>query len=99
MGNAKVMFSATVCGGSLLRDFSNVRSSCCKYWKKYDSSKNNEISRSFQRYYELYSWYFMCISIEFLGEMAKHRPYSEALKEAQERGIAETDPTLDVEGK
>lgn len=31
--------------------------------------------------------------------MAKNRPYSEALKEAQDRGIAETDPTLDVEGK
>jgi len=33
-----------------------------------------------------------------LEEMAHGRPYAEALTEAQRRGIAETDPTLDVEG-
>lgn len=33
-----------------------------------------------------------------LGEMASGRPYSEALAEAQRRGLAETDPSLDVEG-
>ncbi|MFN8442662.1 MAG: homoserine dehydrogenase [Caldilineaceae bacterium] len=33
-----------------------------------------------------------------LGEMEKGRSYVEALKEAQSAGIAETDPTLDVEG-
>eukprot|EP01114_Cavostelium_apophysatum_P011758 TRINITY_DN2621_c0_g1_i2.p1 TRINITY_DN2621_c0_g1~~TRINITY_DN2621_c0_g1_i2.p1 ORF type:complete len:276 (+),score=59.75 TRINITY_DN2621_c0_g1_i2:277-1104(+) len=33
-----------------------------------------------------------------LAEMAKDREYSDALKEAQIRGIAETDPSLDVEG-
>lgn len=33
-----------------------------------------------------------------LGEMARGRSYGEALAEAQERGIAEADPSLDVEG-
>lgn len=33
-----------------------------------------------------------------LSEMEKGRSYADALKEAQDRGIAETDPTLDVEG-
>lgn len=33
-----------------------------------------------------------------LAEMAAGRPYAEALTEAQARGIAETDPALDVEG-
>jgi homoserine dehydrogenase len=33
-----------------------------------------------------------------LGEMAIGRSYADALKEAQDRGIAETNPTLDVEG-
>ncbi|MCC6166371.1 MAG: homoserine dehydrogenase [Caldilineaceae bacterium] len=33
-----------------------------------------------------------------LGEMAAGRAYGDALAEAQQRGIAETDPTLDVEG-
>jgi homoserine dehydrogenase len=33
-----------------------------------------------------------------LGEMAKGRSYADALAEAQRAGIAETDPTLDVEG-
>lgn len=33
-----------------------------------------------------------------LDEMAAGRDYHEALAEAQQRGIAETDPTLDVEG-
>ena len=33
-----------------------------------------------------------------LGEMAQGRSYQEALAEAQERGIAEADPSLDVEG-
>ncbi len=33
-----------------------------------------------------------------LGEMQKGRSYGDALKEAQIAGIAETDPTLDVEG-
>jgi homoserine dehydrogenase len=33
-----------------------------------------------------------------LGEMATGRSFAEALAEAQQRGIAETDPTLDVEG-
>jgi homoserine dehydrogenase len=33
-----------------------------------------------------------------LGEMATGRPYADALAEAQRRGIAETDPSLDVEG-
>lgn len=33
-----------------------------------------------------------------LAEMATGRSYTEALGEAQQRGIAETDPTLDVEG-
>jgi homoserine dehydrogenase len=33
-----------------------------------------------------------------LGEMATGRAYAEALAEAQARGIAESDPTLDVEG-
>jgi homoserine dehydrogenase len=33
-----------------------------------------------------------------LGEMAAGRAYADALAEAQRRGIAETDPTLDVEG-
>jgi homoserine dehydrogenase len=33
-----------------------------------------------------------------LAEMAAGRPYGEALAEAQARGIAETDPSLDVEG-
>jgi len=33
-----------------------------------------------------------------LEEMVQGRPYAEALAEAQRRGIAETDPTLDVEG-
>ena len=28
----------------------------------------------------------------------KGLPYAEALKEAQEKGFAESDPTLDVEG-
>ncbi len=33
-----------------------------------------------------------------LGEMTQGRSYQEALAEAQERGIAEADPSLDVEG-
>lgn len=33
-----------------------------------------------------------------LGEMATGRSFGEALAEAQQRGIAETDPTLDIEG-
>lgn len=33
-----------------------------------------------------------------LSEMAEGRDYAEALREAQQRGIAETDPSLDVEG-
>jgi homoserine dehydrogenase len=33
-----------------------------------------------------------------LGEMAAGRAYADALAEAQRRGIAETDPTLDVAG-
>ena len=33
-----------------------------------------------------------------LGEMATGRSYADALSEAQRRGIAESDPTLDVEG-
>jgi homoserine dehydrogenase len=33
-----------------------------------------------------------------LGEMAAGRAYADALAEAQRRGIAETDPSLDVEG-
>lgn len=33
-----------------------------------------------------------------LAEMADRRSYADALAEAQRRGIAETDPTLDVEG-
>jgi homoserine dehydrogenase len=33
-----------------------------------------------------------------LGEMATGRPYADALAEAQARGIAETDPSLDVDG-
>ncbi len=33
-----------------------------------------------------------------LGEMAAGRAYADALAEAQQRGIAETDPSLDVEG-
>jgi homoserine dehydrogenase len=33
-----------------------------------------------------------------LGEMATGRAYADALAEAQRRGIAETDPSLDVEG-
>jgi homoserine dehydrogenase len=33
-----------------------------------------------------------------LAEMATGRSFAEALAEAQQRGIAETDPTLDVEG-
>ena len=33
-----------------------------------------------------------------LAEMAAGRPYAEALAEAQRRGLAETDPSLDVEG-
>lgn len=33
-----------------------------------------------------------------LGEMAAGRPYAGALAEAQQRGIAEADPSLDVEG-
>lgn len=33
-----------------------------------------------------------------LAEMAAGRPYAEALAEAQARGIAEADPSLDVEG-
>ena len=33
-----------------------------------------------------------------LGEMATGRSYAEALAEAQQRGIAEADPSLDVEG-
>ena len=33
-----------------------------------------------------------------LGEMATGRSFADALAEAQRRGIAETDPTLDVEG-
>ncbi len=33
-----------------------------------------------------------------LAEMAGGRTYADALSEAQQRGIAETDPTLDVEG-
>lgn len=33
-----------------------------------------------------------------LAEMATGRSYADALHEAQERGIAETDPSLDVEG-
>lgn len=33
-----------------------------------------------------------------LGEMAEGRSYSDALAEAQRRGLAETDPALDVEG-
>ena len=33
-----------------------------------------------------------------LAEMATGRSYADALLEAQQRGIAETDPTLDVEG-
>ncbi len=33
-----------------------------------------------------------------LGEMAAGRAYADALAEAQQRGIAETDPTLDVAG-
>lgn len=33
-----------------------------------------------------------------LGEMATGRSYAEALQEAQQRGIAEADPSLDVEG-
>src|SRR5690606_27476676 len=33
-----------------------------------------------------------------LAEMATGRSYADALAEAQRRGIAETDPTLDVEG-
>jgi homoserine dehydrogenase len=33
-----------------------------------------------------------------LGEMAAGRAYADALEEAQRRGIAETDPSLDVEG-
>lgn len=33
-----------------------------------------------------------------LAEMATGRSYADALGEAQQRGIAETDPTLDVEG-
>lgn len=33
-----------------------------------------------------------------LAEMTAGRPYAEALAEAQRRGLAETDPSLDVEG-
>jgi len=33
-----------------------------------------------------------------LGEMAAGKPYVDALAEAQRRGLAETDPSLDVEG-
>lgn len=33
-----------------------------------------------------------------LGEMAGGRSYADALAEAQQRGLAETDPSLDVEG-
>jgi homoserine dehydrogenase len=33
-----------------------------------------------------------------LEQMEKGQTYADALKEAQKRGIAETDPTLDVEG-
>lgn len=33
-----------------------------------------------------------------LGEMAAGRSYADALTEAQQRGLAETDPALDVEG-
>ncbi len=31
--------------------------------------------------------------------MSTGRSYADALKEAQDRGIAETDPSLDVEGE
>jgi len=41
---------------------------------------------------------FNSTSNYILTEMAAGRTYETALKEAQRRGIAETDPTLDVEG-
>ncbi len=41
---------------------------------------------------------FNSTSNYILGEMATGRSYAEALAEAQARGIAETDPSLDVDG-
>lgn len=41
---------------------------------------------------------FNSTSNYILGEMEKGRSYADALKEAQIAGIAESDPTLDVEG-
>jgi homoserine dehydrogenase len=41
---------------------------------------------------------FNSTSNYILAEMEQGRSYTEALAEAQRRGIAETDPTLDVEG-
>lgn len=37
-------------------------------------------------------------SNDMLTEMAKGRPYQDALAKAQERGLAEADPTFDVDG-
>jgi len=47
---------------------------------------------------ELFRGVFNSTTNFILAEMGKGRAYLDALKEAQERGIAETDPSLDVDG-
>jgi homoserine dehydrogenase len=77
-GNARLAFSATVCGGLPVVNI----------------GQRDLVAAQIHRVEGI----FNSTSNYILTQMAAGNSYQEALAEAQRRGIAETDPTLDVDG-